>query len=93
MAELNDKNKTSLLSGSSCEIIFRLNSRWTSIFVKPILSQANLLHYLVKLLDGTELFLRNKDGEWTEVKGERSNYSKAFGEAIEKYYWQPGALI
>lgn len=68
------------------ETIFRWDERWTSIHVKPIVSEKELIHFQVTLLDGSFVFLfKDPNSGWEEGKG-KTLRSKVLGSAIDEYY-------
>lgn len=74
-----------VFSGDSMfETIFRWEQEWIAMIVKPFMQEGKLLHYIVKLVGGPILFLRQDEcGEWVELKKGLTERSQAVGRAIE----------
>ena len=85
MAGFNEKEKVSLFD-SAFETIYKWQSKWISILVKPIFHTTSLMHYIVRLQDGKIVFLKFEDEKWVEVGEGATSRATACGEAIDNYY-------
>ncbi len=81
----NEKEKVSLFD-SAFETIYKWQSKWISILVKPIFHTTALMHYIVRLQDGKIVFLKFEDEKWVEVGEGATSRATACGEAIDNYY-------
>ena len=65
------------------ETIFRWDSHWTSIHVRPITEQPDFIHYKVTLIDGSFVYLwKDPEAGWEEGMGD-TDRARALGHAIE----------
>jgi len=65
------------------ETIFRWDSHWTSIHVRPVTEQPDFIHYKVTMVDGSFVYLwKNPDVGWEEGMGD-TDRARALGKAIE----------
>lgn len=65
------------------ETIFRWDSHWTSIHVRPVMEQPDFIHYKVTLIDGSFVYIW-KDPEigWEEGLGVTER-AQVLGVAVE----------
>ena len=65
------------------ETIFRWDSHWTSIHVRPVTEQPDFIHYKVTLIDGSFVYLwKDPEAGWEEGMGDTAR-ARALGHAIE----------
>jgi hypothetical protein len=65
------------------ETIFRWDSHWTSIHVRPVTEQPDFIHYKVTLIDGSFVYLwKDPVAGWEEGMGDTER-ARALGHAIE----------
>jgi hypothetical protein len=65
------------------ETIFRWDSHWTSIHVRPVTEQPDFIHYKVTLVDGSFVYLwKDPEAGWEEGMGD-TDRARVLGQAIE----------
>ena len=80
------KENAATLFDAAFETIYKWQSKWISILVKPIFHTTSLMHYIVRLQDGKIVFLKFEGEKWVEVGEGATSRATACGEAIDNYY-------